>query len=70
MKLLNELDKKPFQAYTLEHGIERIKVKVPLASSRAFEAAFEKAISAGASKQELLELLTEHGGAIRTVKSK
>jgi hypothetical protein len=69
MKLLDNIEKHPYQGYTLEHGIERIRVKVPLRSSRAFEAAIAEAIAEGApTKSTLLEIVANHGGSQRSAK--
>jgi hypothetical protein len=68
--LLNNLDKRPFQVYTIEHGIERFKVAVPLAEVRAFEKAFAEAIDDGNdSKTDLLEVLKLFGGKLKTVEA-
>jgi hypothetical protein len=67
--LLNMLDKKPFQAFTIEHGIERIKIKIPLKEVRTFEKTFALAIAEGAdTKNELLQLVHACGGSVRETK--
>lgn len=65
-KLLTSLDKKPFQCYTLEHGIEKIKIQVPLKEALNFENAFSKFLKEETtSKTELLALVNRHDGFIR-----
>lgn len=65
-KLLNSLDKKPFQCYTIEHGIERIKIQIPLKEALNFENGFADFIKEGlSSKSELMDLVNRHGGYIR-----
>jgi hypothetical protein len=69
MKLLNDINKLPYQGYTLEHGIERIRVKIPLISARAFEVAIAEAIAEGEpTKAMLLEIVANHGGSQRQAK--
>lgn len=68
MSLLGNIDKKPYQAYTIEHGIERIQVKIPLKEASAFEAAFAAALCADISKTRLMAIVEEHGGSVRTQK--
>jgi len=67
-KLLNQVaagkTKTAFQTYTIQHGIERIPVQVPLAEAAAFEQKF--AALADKSKANLLELLQSVGGKVRT----
>lgn len=68
-KLLSTLEKKPFQAYTIEHGIEKIQIQVPLKNARAFEVAFGAAIAEGIeTKAELLKIMDAHGGHLRQKK--
>lgn len=65
---MNEIfsDKSPYQAYTIEHGFERIKIQVPLKNVQAFEEAFAaKTASGDSSKAALLEVLGSVGGSIR-----
>lgn len=65
-KLLNNLDKKPFQCYTLEHGIEKIKIQIPLKEALNFENDFYTFIKEGStSKKDLMEMVNSHGGFIR-----
>lgn len=67
MKLLNDLDKKPYQLYTIEHGIERIRIKVPLKEAAAFEAAFAEAIDLrNTSTANLLSLVNKFSGTLRS----
>lgn len=55
-----------YQAYSIEHGIERIMLKVPLRESKAFEREFNEALEAGKStKASLLKIATKHGGSLR-----
>lgn len=65
--LLNELDatagKTAYQSYTIQHGIERIKVLVPLKNVQVFEAEFNA--TTDKSKNALLEVVTRHSGKIR-----
>ena len=69
MSLIGSLDKKPYQAYTIEHGIERIHVQIPLKEARAFETAFAEATADGNdSKASLLQIVESHGGSIRKTK--
>lgn len=57
--------KKAYQAFTIQHGIEHIDVKIPIKEVRHFERGFNEAISAGTSdKSALLELVARHGGKI------
>lgn len=68
-KLLNDLSagvKKPFQTYTLEHGIERISIKIPLAEVEGFEAAFSKAKK---DKPSIMQLLAEFNGSVVSEKA-
>lgn len=65
MSLLQNIDKKPFQAYTIEHGIERIFVKVPLKESKSFETEFAEALSAGKdSKENIMAIVNKHNGSL------
>lgn len=63
-KLLSSFDqpaKKPFQLYTIEHGIERLSVKVPLKEAASFEKQF---VQSDKSKATITELLASLGGSI------
>jgi hypothetical protein len=66
--LLNELSrptKQAYQSYTLEHGIERIAVQVPLGEASLFEANFNQALKDGATdKSRLLDILKQLGASI------
>lgn len=64
-RLLTNLEKKPYQAYTIEHGMERISIQIPLKEARGFEAAFAEAAKNGASKDELLKVMNSFGGNLR-----
>ena len=69
MSLIGSLDKKPYQAYTIEHGIERIHVQIPLKEARAFETAFAESTAEGIdSKSALLDIVQAFGGSIRKMK--
>jgi len=68
MSLLGNIDKKPYQAYTIEHGIERIQIKIPLKEASAFETAFAEALRAEVTKATLLSIVEAHGGSVRTQK--
>lgn len=62
-KLLNQLGAAPktaLQTYTIEHGIERIKVAVPLKEVKLFEERFARLENR--SKAAVLELVDSHGG--------
>ena len=65
--LLNELeaaaDKIAYQTYTIQHGIELIKVLVPLKNSLVFETEFHAAENK--NKDALLEVVIRHSGKIR-----
>lgn len=55
-----------YQAYTIEHGIERIMLKIPLQESKAFEREFYEALEAGkTNKAALMKIATKHGGSLR-----
>ena len=63
-KLLTTLEqpaKKPFQMYVIEHGIERISVKVPLSEAPEFEKRFA---ASNKSKDTITGLLHELGGSV------
>jgi hypothetical protein len=71
-KLLSDLaaEKTAYQAYSIEHGIERIKIQIPLKEARSFEVAFNASIADGSdSKANLLAIVSAHGGSVR-VKTK
>lgn len=67
MKLLNSVvtnkPKRALQVYTIHHGIDRVKVKVPKDQVPAFEQAFNTASAAGAPLKMLMEVVEQHGGA-------
>ncbi len=67
-KLLNQLDKKPFQAYTIQHGIERVRIQIPLEQTKVFEDKFAVLSSTSASLSTLLELVAACNGKTRKVK--
>lgn len=67
MKLLNDVQagktKQPYQTYVIEHGIDHVSVKVPKANAARFETEFDAAlIDVKITKQQLLEIVTRHGG--------
>lgn len=51
-----------FQTYVLEHGIERLSVKIPLASVPMFEDRFSALSSK--DKKAITQLVAEVGGKI------
>lgn len=66
--LLNDLSsgKTAYQAFTIEHGIEKILVKVPLKNSQAFDQELTHALFDGdVSKAAILQILESHGGSLR-----
>ena len=68
-KLMTDVSsgKVAYQAYTIEHGIEQIMLKVPLQESKAFEREFHEALESGkTSKAALIKIATKHGGSLRT----
>ena len=66
MTLLTNIEKKPFQAYTVQHGIERIQIQIPLQNAKEFEAKFAAALDEGKdSKADLLRIMSEQNGSIR-----
>ncbi len=67
-KLLDQLDKKPFQAYTIQHGIERVRIQIPLEQTKVFEDKFAALSSTSASLSTLLELVAACNGKTRKVK--
>lgn len=67
-KLMNDITagKVAYQAYTIEHGIEKITIRVPLKESKAFERDFNEAIESGVTaKNQLMKIATRHGGSLR-----
>ncbi len=68
-KLMTDVSsgKVAYQAYTIEHGIERIMLKVPLQESKAFEREFHEALEDGkTTKAALMKIAKKHGGSLRT----
>lgn len=65
--LLNDLEanagKTAYQSYTIQHGIEKIAVLVPLKQAKVFEQDF--AATKDKSKEALLEVVTRHSGKIK-----
>jgi len=64
-KLLPGLDanKKPFQTYTIQHGIEHITILVPLKEVAVFESRF--AALATKQKSTILALVESVGGKMK-----
>lgn len=69
-KLLDDVTsgKRAYQCFVIEHGIEKISIKIPIKESRVFENSFKDAARSGASKSSLLQLVEQHGGSIQTAK--
>lgn len=67
MSLLNNvasLEKKTaYQTYTIQHGIERIKVAVPLSSAPLFEEDFKN--SSDKNKSTILLLVEKYKGKVK-----
>ena len=66
-KLLDQVvaGKKAYQVFTIHHGIEQIAVKIPIKEARAFETAFQQALSSGTtSKDGLLSIVKQHSGKL------
>lgn len=66
MNLLSDIDgksgKTPWQTYIVKHGIETMKVAVPLSKAAQFEAEMQQP---HASKQLILETLRRCGGELQ-----
>ncbi len=65
-KLLNDLStgaKAAFQSYTLEHGIERLQVMVPLKQAPTFEKRFSELNTK--SKAAVMQLIESCGGKVK-----
>lgn len=60
--ILGSVDKIAYQTYTVELGIERLKIQVPLKTAKVFESEFQKAISLDKPKEDLLTIINKHGG--------
>lgn len=64
--LLNNLDsfsdKKPYQSYVLQHGIEKLSIRVPLNNVVIFEDRF--ASLADKTKTSILGLIVDVGGKL------
>jgi DNA-directed RNA polymerase subunit L len=57
-----------YQAYTIEHGIEQLKIRVPLQETKAFERELNEALEAGkTSKKNVMGIVEAHGGSLRKV---
>ena len=56
-------DKLAFQTYEMQHGIEKLKIMVPLKNAKMFESDF--ANLSHKSKDALMELLVHHSGKMR-----
>jgi len=65
--LLSELDKTAgktaYQTYKIRHGIETFEVLVPLKNAAVFENQIAK--QKLATKQAVLQFVTEHGGELK-----
>lgn len=65
--LLNELEasvgKTAYQTYTLQHGIEKLTLLIPLKNVSVFEADF--AACTDKSKKALVEVVTRHHGKVK-----
>ena len=67
-KLINDVvdGKKAWQAFTIEHGIEKIKIQVPLENAKEFAQAFYRSINKGETdKATLFKIMNSYGGNIR-----
>lgn len=66
--LINQVDesatKTAYQSYTITHGIEAIKVLVPLKEASLFESEFNAVTNK--SKENLIEVVKRHSGKIRS----
>lgn len=61
---VNRGDKKTaYQTYTIQHGIESIKIQVPLTNAKVFEAQF--AAFKTKQKNDILQLVEQVGGKVR-----
>jgi hypothetical protein len=56
-------EKIAYQTYTVKHGIEELKVLVPLKNAKMFEADFHA--NTDHSKTALLEIISSHSGKVR-----
>lgn len=68
-KLLDKVTsgKVPFQAYMIEHGIERIRIQIPLANAQKFETAIREAVESGMnSKDGIIKIMIAHKGKVRS----
>lgn len=67
MNLLNQLQqiegKQAYRAYTVQHGIEMIKVLVPVVESVAFEQSFSNLQDR--KKESILHLVESMGGKVK-----
>jgi hypothetical protein len=65
MKLLNDVNskKQAYQLYTITHGIETIRVQIPIREVREFETNFQNADNK--DRSGLLSLVSKHGGKVR-----
>lgn len=55
--------KKPFQTYTIQHGIEHLRVLVPVANVKTFESAFKELKDK--QKSTILQLVEQVGGKVK-----
>lgn len=66
MNILNNIEKKPYQRYTIKHGIEEIQIQIPLRNVQVFEADFAAAVKSGVDdKDSFIRLMNSYGGNIR-----
>lgn len=65
--LLTDLDtyagKTAYQTYTMQHGIEKLTILIPLKNSAVFENEF--AAISDKSKSSLLEVVARHAGKVK-----
>lgn len=59
------LGKIPFQTYTIEHGIDRRKVQVPLKHAAEFEGEIQKLIEQEAPMAKMLMVVSKYDGKER-----
>lgn len=59
-------EKTPYQAYTIQHGIELIRIQIPMKNVRTFESSFNELLKAGVTEKTLfLRLVESADGKIR-----
>lgn len=66
-RLIDQLEKlegrQPYQSYTVQHGIERLQLLIPLHQSKIFEEEFN--LLSDKRKKTILELVHRLGGKAR-----